>query len=795
MIDSVCEAGSTFASLVELLQVRASDHPDRVAYSFLGDGDQPIEIRYSELDVQARMIASHIREVVEPEERALLLYPPGLEFIASFFGCAYAGVLAVPACYPKPRRPMPRLTAIANDAHAKVVLTTAKSLETLDVARSQPELEGLEWLSTDTLSGSASPNWEPEARSSDDLLFLQYTSGSTSDPKGVMVSHGNLIHNLELIRQGFGIDLFESENEKGVFWLPAYHDMGLIGGILTSMYVGGQSVLMSPTEFLRRPIRWLEAISEHRAKVSGAPNFAYDLCVQKTTPQQRAGLDLSSWRIGFCGAEPIRPETLERFMAAFSDSGFRPDALYPCYGLAEATLMAAGSQGPSQPVIRRFLRSELAANRVVVANGEPHTEVQRLVACGNSLLDQQVVIANPETLKRCDEGEIGEIWIKGSSVARGYWNRPDESRQTFHATLSESGEGPYLRTGDLGFLHEGNLYVTGRIKDVIIIRGRNLYPQDIEKSVAEAHPGALSGAGAAFSIEVGGAERLGIVQELDRSFRGEDLGDIIRQIRRAVTEEHEVDPHAIVLIRQASLPLTTSGKVQRALCRQQYLSDDLRTLNKWVNANGNANGNGNGDGNGDGNGHSARPVVTHSGNEDSGKEDSGQSGANSNGGGNGHSRSLKIEEGSRLSDSSDAEPGAEQPMTSDQIDRLAERIEGWLMDWVVDRAGVPAGDLDREKPFADYGMDSLTAVELSQDIEDWLGVRVTQTVAWDYPTAATMAGYVAREVAGVHGESSQESDSNGYDPVAHFEQLLAEIEGMNDSQVFNLLSRHGRDVS
>ena len=753
-------------TFVELVQRRACDNPDRCAYSFVREDASETTLTFGELDRRARSIAATLQQLAEAGERALLIYPPGLDFISGFFGCLYAGIVAVPATYPKPRRPMPRLSAIAGDCEATIALTTERTLATLDFARAGRELQALRWIPTDHLCKPTPNGWRCPEIGVDDLAFLQYTSGSTSDPKGVMVSHGNLLHNLEMIRQGFRLEQVcpDPANGTGVFWLPAYHDMGLIGGILEPLYVGGRSVLMSPASFLQRPLRWLRAIQDYGAVVSGAPNFAYELCVRKTTPEERAPLDLSSWQLAFCGAEPIRAETLDLFAEAFAPCGFRPTAYYPCYGMAEATLLVAGGEGPGRPVVSTVERSALAEHKVVRASENNGSQTQKLVGCGKALLNQQIVIAHVEHDTRCPPGRVGEIWIKGPNVARGYWNRPDENQQTFGAHLADTGEGPFLRTGDLGFVSEGQLYVTGRVKDIIIIRGRNLYPQDIELTVENAHRALRHSAGAAFSVEIDGHERLATIQEVDRQHRDPDLQDVIRSIRRAVAEEHELDVYAVVLIGQASLPRTTSGKVQRNLCRQRFSTGGLKVLAQWIS---------NGDlqkqkmNNKRPAGRPAGPAATHDG-----AHDGARSGRPSSG--NGRPKKLKLEDG---------------PLSADEIERLAERIEARLLDWLGEHTPVPAEEVDRDKPFAEYGLDSLAAVELSCQLEDWLKVQIAPVVAWNYPTPAKLALYLAGEAGGATSDSVEGPETVPGQATDDFERLLAEVESLSESEAEAALAR------
>ncbi len=721
-----------------ILAERARVMGQRRAYTFQGkDGD--VTITFSDLDRRARAIAQTLQKTIQPGDRVLLLFHAGLDFISAFFGCLYAGALAVPTTYPKPRRPMPRLTAIARNCDAVAALTDSDTLATIDKTITASELPDIDWIGIDSIDGEATDDFVPVEDQK--LAFLQYTSGSTSDPKGVMVSHANLLHNLEMIRQGFGLRSVAEggEIQTGVFWLPAYHDMGLIGGILETLYVGGHSVLMSPAAFLQRPIGWLETMSEHCAAITGAPNFAYELCVDRSTIEQRRALDLSSWKLAFCGAEPIRPRTLRSFAQAFEIAGFKESVFYPCFGLAESTLLAAGGAGPAELTVRYIRRSAMAEHRVefveaAASDDEVGGELQAVVGCGGPLHGHGLAIVDPESRKQLPSDAIGEIWVKGASVACGYWGHEEETRRTFHATLDD-GEGPYMRTGDLGFFTDGHLFVTGRLKDVVIIRGRNHYPQDVERVACQSHEALRPDSGAVFTLDQqeDGPDRLVIVHEVDRHYREADFDEVIRKIRRAVSDELELDAYSVVLIRQASLPRTTSGKVQRNHCREQLLEGKLRVLAEWK-----------------------RKPVTVNGEDQEATE----------------TRAERLERGDR-------------PMTPDEIDRLSERVESWLLNWLVERAAIPREEVHRDKPFAEYGLDSLTAVELSQELEDWLGVEVVPTVAWNYPTPATLSVYLAREAGGANKAASASVDDVPVDD--EFARLLEEIEGMSEADAQTLL--------
>ncbi|WP_197685445.1 non-ribosomal peptide synthetase [Nitrospira japonica] len=564
-------------TLVDLARRRAGESPAQSAYTFLLDGEtEACELTYGELDRRARAIAAWLQSFGARDERAILLFPPGLDYIAAFIGCLYAQVVAVPAYPPLRKRTMGRLQAVLADSGAIFALTTGKIRANIErFADQEPEtlagLSRLRWLETDAVPAAIEDQWRRPTVTGETLAFLQYTSGSTGSPKGVMVGHDNLLHNQHMIRQAFG----HTAQTTVLGWLPLYHDMGLIGNVLQPLYLGRPCVLMSPAHFMQRPFRWLSAISRYRATTSGAPNFAYDLCVRHVNEEERASLDLSSWSVAFNGAEPIHPGTLDRFTETFGPCGFRREAFYPCYGLAEATLFVSGGVHGRAPMLRNVEKAALAQARLVDSADE--RDAQRLVGCGISGLDQQIRIVDPDSRTVRPDGAVGEVWVKGPSVARGYWNRRDATAQTFEAVIAESGEGPFLRTGDLGVTKDGELFVVGRLKDLIIIRGRNHYPHDIEATVQGVHPALRAGGSAAFSVEVESDEQLVVVQEL-AGRAGLDVEALIADIRQAVAEHHEIQVHAVVLIKQGTLPKTSSGKVQRRLCREKFLTDGLDTI-------------------------------------------------------------------------------------------------------------------------------------------------------------------------------------------------------------------------
>ncbi|MCX7432782.1 MAG: fatty acyl-AMP ligase [Planctomycetia bacterium] len=594
MIPNPNTEASIAPTIVDLLRQRAAYRPHDRAFTFLVDGEnEELNITYAELDRKARALGAWLLSEGMAGKRVLLLYPSGLDFIAAFMGCLYGGAIAVPAYPPRKNRSVERIEAIAADAEASVALTTRDVVDRFDALRATaPSLEHLIWKVDSELDVAWADRWERPDIDGSTLAFLQYTSGSTGTPKGVMLSHENLLHNSLRIMQAFEI----TRSQSGVFWLPSFHDMGLIGGILVPLYGGKFNVLMSPVAFLQKPLRWLQAISKYRASISGGPNFAYELCVRKTTPEQRATLDLSSWTLAFNGAEPVRAETIDAFCEAFAPCGFRREAFYPCYGLAESTLMVTGGMKFEPPVVRSFDAASIETGAAVVRPANAPA-VRRLVGSGRELDGQDVLIVDPQSCEALPPGRVGEIWVSGPSVAQGYWNRGDASAATFGAMLAQPDQsspdqavttwqpnpGPYLRTGDLGFFDNGELFVAGRLKDLIIIRGRNHYPQDIEHAVEEASTLVRAGSIAAFAVDVDGRERVAVVAEVERGKREPaEVAAAFEAIRKRLATEHELAVEAIVLVRPNSVPKTSSGKIQRHACKRQFLDGTLEVVDQYV---------------------------------------------------------------------------------------------------------------------------------------------------------------------------------------------------------------------
>ena len=564
-----------FSSLVTLLAGRAESQPEERAYVFLSDrGAEEAVITFRELDDAARALAARLTKVAQPGDRVILVFPPGLEFLIAFFGCLIARVIAVPMMVPRRRSARDSSAGIMANCEPVVALTSPAFAVRKDL-QARFLNEQILWLSVDLTQTERTaadlPNPEPE-----DIAFLQYTSGSTSEPKGVAVSHANLLANLEMIRVSLG----NTKQSTYVNWVPLYHDMGLILNALEALYVGSLCVLMAPNAFMQRPLNWLRAIHHYRAEVGCSPNFGFDLCVSRYRADQMQDVDLSSWKVALNGAEPVHAETIKRFSVTFAGHGFNPAAAFPAYGMAEATLLIAGGRRGAGSVTRVVSRSGLQANAVHAPADQ--TDVQTLVGCGRALVNERIAIVDPDSCKRLFPNQVGEVWVNGANVARLYWRNAEASKTNLTAQIAGEHDGAnWLRTGDLGLLDEaGELFITGRIKDLIIIRGINHYPHDIEHTVQALHPAFRQNCGAAFSVlDDRGEEILVIVQEIERTERNRiDPIEVTGLIREGVTDQHELFARHIMLIRPGTLPKTTSGKIQRSLTRRLWLERRLDDL-------------------------------------------------------------------------------------------------------------------------------------------------------------------------------------------------------------------------
>ncbi|BBA33062.1 SA1_PKSA [Methylocaldum marinum] len=710
-----------FSTLVEILHWRALHQPERPAYTFLMHEEQKeIHLSYGELDRKARSIAAMLQSLGTPGARALLLHPPGLDYITALFGCLYAKIIAIPAYPIHPTQTnrtytLPRLEAIAQDAGATLALTTRDIRSHMEsIISSQQEfqagqLASLRWIATDDVEAGLEDGWRMPSITRETLAYLQYTSGSTRMSKGVMVSHGNVIHNSAVVQEKWQMP----HDGEMVSWLPLHHDLGLVAGVLFPFCEGYHSTLMSTFSFVKWPPRWLWAISgmKDRPVVSCAPNFAYQLCVRTMTAKQRESLDLSNWCIALNAAEPVRVETLKRFAKTFEPCGFRWEAFWPGYGLAEATLIVSGGHKTEPPVIHEIDKVAFTNNRIVDASKDDENACT-LAGCGQALVDQSVAIVDPASLTRCAPGRIGEIWVSSPSVAKGYWNRAAETENTFQAHLADTGEGPFLRTGDLGYLHDGELFITGRLKDLIIIRGSNHYPQDIEVTVEESHRVLRPGGVAAFSMDLEGEERLIVVQEINPR-KDVDLDAVIGAIRQAVTEVHELQVYAVVLIEPRTIPKTSSGKIQRSACRKAFEEGHLQVVKEW---------------------RLTRPQ------------------------GSTGDKTIPDEARTAVGNAAETHKPSRTPG--------ARLIEAWLIAQLAEVLGIKADEIGRRQPFAGFGLDSAQTVRLIGDLEAWLERPLSPTLAWEFPSVSALSEHLAGEIGSPALLDRDASRSFDSEPIA-----------------------------
>ena len=642
-------------SIADVLVWRAAAQPNDPAITFLKDGEKPEgTLTYTQLDKRARAIADALARVSAVGDRVLLAYPSGLDFVCGMFGCIYANQIAVPVAPPN-RRTRLDLERLIADATAEVILAESP-VDGLGI-KHQIHIAGVD----DSIAeGSHAPDTE-----ADGIALLQYTSGSTRKPRGVVVTHGNLMANLRMIGQAF----HHPPGSPGVSWLPMHHDMGLIGCVLAPVYLGAPMVYMTPAAFIQKPRRWLQAISDYQAFTSGAPNFAYELCVASIVPGAFASLDLSCWKTAFVGAEPVRNETLERFAAAACGCGFRRKAFLPCYGLAEATLLATECRRTAEPLMRTFETSALEQNRVVIAE-KASTNSRPLISCGRPARPGQLLIVDPQSLEECASGHTGEIWLSGPHIAARYWNTNAEGDSEFDAYTANGRTGPFLRTGDLGFVDDGDLFITGRLKDLIIVNGRNHSPQDVEYTVEESHPAIRVSGSAAFALDIDGEPRVIVAAEVDRRTEAREYSEIIDAVRRAVAQGHELSVFGILLLKHGSLPKTGSGKVRRQACGDGFLNGTLDSVTRWQ-----------------------RPDIS---------------------------------------------------IDQDGLSSVSEEaLSAWLCSRIGQRVGFESGNIDPTVALTDLGIDSVAAVEISGELQHWLGREVSPLIVWEYPSIAALSRHLA----------------------------------------------------
>ncbi len=664
------------AMLPRILARRAADPADRWSYVFLdSQGGEQCRWNAAELAARARAVAARLMRVTEPGEPVLLVFQAGPAFLAAFMGCLWSGRLATPINPPRRNRLIERLEAVAVDSSARVALTSADLMDSIaEWRQSSRHLGALDWIPTDGLPEAN--GLEPADVPATDIAFLQYTSGSTASPKGVRVSHGNLVEDMARMQRAWALD----PSSVMVSWLPAFHDLGLIFGLLQPLFSGCASVQMAPNAFLQKPALWLQAITRYRGTHSAAPSFAYDLCCRRIAPEDRAGLDLSSLAMTMNAAEPINPAVLEEFSLAFGPRGFRREAFAPAYGLAESTLAVTANPVGAAPVMRSFDVAALERGQArILPDGAPGGRV--MPGSGRALPDVPIAIVDPDTLARRRPHEIGEIWVGGPTIAAGYWRRPDETRDTFGARIAGETDGAqYLRTGDLGVVKDGELFVTGRIKDLIILGGANFYPHDIERVAQNAHDALRRDNGAAFAIASddveGGREQVVLVQELERSRRGEAPEPIIQAIVESVWRNLELPLAHVALVMPGSVLRTSSGKIQRLANKRAFLEGSLPIIASW--------------------------------------------------------RRMGLEP---------ARAGAAASAPAGAMD--AASLTGWLTGWLAGRLGLPERALDAGRGFAEMGLDSLGSAELALALGERLGAEVPETIAFDHPTIARLVAHFA----------------------------------------------------
>jgi acyl-CoA synthetase (AMP-forming)/AMP-acid ligase II/acyl carrier protein len=635
-------------SLVEIISKRATVQPDDVVYKYLGDGINETEsFTFKEIDRVARSVAQKLSEKLTKGDRVLLLFPQGLQYIAALYGCFYGGFIAIPAYPPRRNRKMDRINSIIEDSGAAAGLVTEDVFKTIERNFAEDELlKGMEWFQYETISANTNPPPLNNLPKPDDVAFIQYTSGSTGNPKGVMITHKNIVYNSDFIRRSFGFDKYT----VGMNWLPIFHDMGLVGGIFQAAFLGLINIGMPPVAFLKNPLNWLKAIDKYKATTGGGPNFSFDYCIQKIKPEEVEGLDLSSIKNFYCGGEPVRRKTFEDFPKVFKGAKVRTNQMFAVYGMAETTLIVTGKDPATEPSYVKVDHEALSKSKLVFVSDQQ--KGIDLVSNGRVWMETKVAIVDPVTFEETDENSIGEVWISGPTVAKGYWNKPKENKRTFNAYLP-NGKGPWLRSGDLGFMYKDELYITGRLKDLIIIRGVNYYPNDIEYSIQQSHEAFKPNSGAAFSIQKEGIEKLVIVQELERNYlRNVDFDELMAHIRKTVADEHELEVYSVVLIRTGSIPLTSSGKIQRRQTRYEFLTEKLNVVAAWQL----------------------------------------------------DEQTPEIEKQSFIQPTEDA-------------------IREWLAQWIMKNQHFKREEIDLDTPITSYGIDSLAAVTLEQEISTQFGFQ------------------------------------------------------------------------
>jgi len=713
-----------FKTLPEVISWRAKETPNQIAVRFLADGDQESAyLTYEDLDYRSRQIAAKLVSLHKPGERALLCYPPGVDFICALVACFQARIVAVPIYPPGNERGLQRLLSVMKDSDAKVILTDKKGESKIKaIGEKENPFGTLGLFCTEGLTTAPMPSTGVPP-TPDDLAFLQYTSGSTGTPKGVMVSHGNILANLRQAMDAMSVD----KDTRMVSWLPVYHDMGLIGCVLLPLYGGFLTVLMPPAAFIKDPIKWLRAITRYRGSLVTAPNFAYDLCLRKVTPAERDSLDLTSIRVMVNGAEPVKAETLSRFADFFHSSGLKPNTFLPSYGMAEATLIVSGMTSSEPTRVLSLSRTELDEGRMVVAAGE---SAKQVVSCGKICPHQTVAIVDPQSEQALADGLVGEVWVAGPNVTQGYWKQAEQTEKEFRRVVPAHTGKAFHRTGDLGFLHGGELFITGRLKDLMIFNGKNLYPQDIEATAELAHPAMRPGSCVAFSVEGKKTEEAWLVAEVGRSALKEDLSAVAEAILSTVGKEHELTLTRIAFLKPAALPKTSSGKLQRRLTSKLLQSGNLETVFEWPTS-------------------AVKPVSPEAARtliqawENKTLESSLVPSV---------SEWLKQAETLSANLKVEAKPApapvavvaAPTPVIVEKPASPPNEVRDRLVQWFAKSAQIAVESVDPDKPLTSYGIDSLTTYELRCQIEETYDLNVPSNLLWEYPTLNKVADYLVK---------------------------------------------------
>ncbi|MBL6449171.1 amino acid adenylation domain-containing protein [Fulvivirga sp. 29W222] len=679
---------NTFTSFIDIARSQAESSPDATAFIFLKDGaNESGVLSFEELDTRARALAVQLQEKGLEGSSVLLPFPSSLDFIVAFVGCMYARAIALPFPLPSQNKPLEAMQRVIKDADVKCILTNNQGFQSLSKNKHYKVLANLPVVTIEELDIEKASKWKVGEINPDDLAFIQYTSGSTSAPKGVMVSHGNVVHNVKAINNIFQI----SKGTVAVSWLPFHHDMGLIGNLLGSISIGAKLILLPPMSFLQKPIKWLKAISKYRAEITGGPNFAYDLCIEKVSEEDISSLDLSCWKVAYNGAEPVKASTVSRFTDKFAAAGFRYESFLPCYGMAENTLFISGER--KKPGSIEVDGRSLETGDVVQATSSIGKYTSTFVSNGTVDGDSKVSIVDPSTCRRVDELQVGEIWVSGDSVAQGYWKQEKLTEKIFDAHISETGEGPFLRTGDLGFVFEGELYITGRLKDLIIIRGRNFYPPDIELTVEQSDQ-CLNPLGiAVLSYSLEGREFLVVLAEVKRTaIRSLDVQEVCSTIRNAVRKYHDLDVDAISLVKPMTLPKTSSGKLKRYACLQDYREEKLSLIGAW-------------------------------------KKDGDDLGTESN----------------------------NKPVENSISGLSRREVTDLLVNLISKALHINKESIDIQRPLSEYGSDSMAAVEISNELSTHLNREINPTLIYDFPTIEKIAVHLAENQSNNQGVSRNHS--------------------------------------